>query len=151
MIGFVLTAAPYRPLREETIAELAGVGGDLVKMWVESLSSLLYRDGEANGGIRVRHLSISDFFLSHDCHRDYHVSFQDVNVELGISCLNTMVEQLRFNIASSKIPESRMRPFTISHCESRRIFPTLCSIVVCIGQIMFALTQEIAISVFGDA
>ena len=64
MVGVLLAAAPYRPLCEETIIELAGVRPDLVKMWVEDLSSLLYRDEGVNGGIRVRHLSISDFFLS---------------------------------------------------------------------------------------
>jgi hypothetical protein len=67
MIGVLLTTAPYRPLCEETIAELAGVKPYLVKRWVNDLSSLLYRDEAANGGIRVRHLSISDFFFSDHC------------------------------------------------------------------------------------
>jgi len=44
MIGVFLMTAPYRPLCEETIAELAGVRPDLVKMWVADLSSMLYRD-----------------------------------------------------------------------------------------------------------
>jgi len=67
MIGVLIKNAPYRPLCEETIAELAGVRPDLVKTWVEDLGSMLYRDGEASGGIRVRHLSIADFFVSDDC------------------------------------------------------------------------------------
>ena len=104
MIGVLLAAAPYRPLGEETLAELAGVRLDLVEMWVEDLGSLLYRDEGANGGIRVRHLSISDFFLR-DCHSDYHVDLRDVNVELGIACLKKMIEQLRFNIC--KLEDSR--------------------------------------------
>ena len=44
MIGVLLTTAQYRPLCEETIAELAGVRPNLVKKWVNDLSSLLYQD-----------------------------------------------------------------------------------------------------------
>jgi len=67
MIGVLLTAAPFRTLCEESIAELAGVRLNPVKKWVSDLSSLLYRDEAASGGIRVRHLSISDFFVSDHC------------------------------------------------------------------------------------
>jgi hypothetical protein len=59
MIGVLLTTAQYRPLCEGTIAELAGVQTNLVKKWVDGLSSLLYRDEAANREIRVRHLSVS--------------------------------------------------------------------------------------------
>ncbi len=53
MIGVLLITAAYRPLSEETIAELAGVRHNLVKMWVADLSSMLYRDEGADGGIRA--------------------------------------------------------------------------------------------------
>jgi len=104
VIGVLLIAAPYRTLCEEEIAELAGVRPNQVKRWVNNLSSLLYQDEAANGGIRVRHLSISDFFVSDHC--TYHVNLEDMNVLLGISCLKTMVEQLRFNIC--KLEDSRL-------------------------------------------
>ena len=104
VIGVLLTTAPYRALCEDTIAELAGVKLNLVRKWVNDLSSLLYRDGEANGGIRVRHLSISEFFVSHHC--AYQVILQDANVQLGIACLKTMVGQLRFNIC--RLEDSRV-------------------------------------------
>jgi hypothetical protein len=106
VIGVLLTTAPYRPLCEETIAELAGVDLSHVKTWVDDLSSLLYRDERVNGAIRVRHLSISDFFVSDDCPCDYQVNLQDANVQLGIACLKTMVRQLRFNIC--KLEDSRL-------------------------------------------
>ena len=106
MIGVALIVSPHRPLCEETIAELAGVGINFVKMWVADLGSLLYRDGEVNGGIRVRHLSISDFFLSDNCHSEYRISLRDANAELGIACLRKMVEQLRFNIC--ELEDSRL-------------------------------------------
>ena len=108
---------PYRPLCEETIAELAGVRPDLVKMWVADLGSMLYRDGGASGGIRVRHLSIADFFVSDDCHRDYQVNLRDANVELGIACLKRMVEQLRFNICN--LEDSRLSNDDVKDLPSR--------------------------------
>ena len=117
MVGVLLISAPYRPLNEETIAELAGVRPDLVKTWVADLSSMLYRDEGASGGLRVRHLSISDFFVSDDCHTDYQVNLPDVNAELGIACLNKMVEQLRFNIC--KLEDSRLANKDVKDLPSR--------------------------------
>jgi hypothetical protein len=58
VIGVLHTTAPYRALCDDTVAVLAGVKPYLVKKWVDDLSSLLCRDEAANGGIRVRHLSI---------------------------------------------------------------------------------------------
>jgi len=42
IIGVLLATSPYRALCDETIAELAEVKPNLVKMWVDALSSLLY-------------------------------------------------------------------------------------------------------------
>src|SRR5258706_9256011 len=92
MVGVLLTASRYRALCEETIAELAGVKPYLVKTWVDALSSLLYRDEAANGGIRVRHLSVYDFFLSDRC--SYQVNVQDADVQIGVACLKVMTTQL---------------------------------------------------------
>jgi hypothetical protein len=116
VIGVLLTTSPYRPLCEETIAELAGVRHDLVKMWMADLSALLYRDEGANGGIRIRHLSIS-------------ISLSVVTVEATIestskmrmcnwvSCLKMMAEQLRFNIC--KLEDSRVANADIRDLSSR--------------------------------
>jgi hypothetical protein len=117
MIGVLVIAAPYRPLCEETIAELAGVRPDLVKMWVEDLGSMLYRDTGAFGGIRVRHLSISDFFVSNGCQVDYQVNLRDANVGLGTACLEKMVEQLRFNICG--LEDSRLANADVKDLASR--------------------------------
>jgi hypothetical protein len=119
MIGVLLTTAPYRALREETIAELAGAKLNLVKKWVDDLSSLLYRDEETNGGIRVRHLSISEFLVSDDCPCDYRINPQDTNGQLGIACLKMMVRQLRFNIC--RLEDSRVTNADIQDLPSRII------------------------------
>ena len=116
-IGVLLTVAPYRALCEETIAELAEVEPNLVKKWVDDLSSLLDRDEGTNGGIRVRHLSISDFLVSNDCPCEYRIKPRDVNVQLGIACLKTMVKQLRFNICG--LEDSRLANVEIEDLPSR--------------------------------
>ena len=115
MIGVLLATAPYRPLCEETIAELAGVDPSYVKTWVDDLSSFLYRDDGANGGVRIRHLSISDFFVSDHC--DYQVNLQEMNVKLGLACLRTMVGQLCFNIC--KLDDSRLANADVEDLPSR--------------------------------
>ena len=117
MIGVVVMTAPYRPLCEETIAALAGVEVHLIKRWVDTLSSLLYRDERANGVVRVRHLSISDFFISSGCDRDYRVNIEDANTKLGVACLESMVQQLRFNIC--KLEDSRLANAEVKDLQSR--------------------------------
>ena len=98
MIGVLLATSPYRSLCDETIAELAGVKPNLVKKWVDALSSLLYRDEAASRGVHVRHLSVYDFFISDRC--DYQVNVRDADVQLGIACLRVMTMQLCFNICN---------------------------------------------------
>jgi len=100
----VITTAQYRPLRKKAIAELAGVKPFLVEALVNDLSSLLYRDEAANGAIRVRHLSISEFFASN--RSGYQVDLRTAHVQQGIACLQTMLKQLRFNIC--KLEDSRL-------------------------------------------
>ena len=134
LVGVLLITAPYRPLCEETVAKLARVKLNVVKKWVDDLSPLLYRDEGANGGIRVRHLSIYDFFISD--YYDHQIDLQNAHAQLGIVCLETMVEQLNSISASSKIRGSLMQTFKTSQTESKRTFPTLCSIVLSIGQII---------------
>ena len=73
-----------------------GNGTALAKKWANDLSSLLDRVEGANRGIRVRHLSSSDFFLSDEC--DHRVNLTNANTQLGIARLKTMVRQLLFNI-----------------------------------------------------
>ena len=116
-IGVLLTTAQYRPLGEDTIAELAEVKPHLVKRWVNDLSSLLYRDEKPNGGLHVRHVSISEYFLSDSCPSDYRVNLRDANTHLGIACLKTMVDKLSFNIC--KLEDSRLANAEIYDLKSR--------------------------------
>jgi hypothetical protein len=76
---------------------------------------LLYRDEGRHGGIRVRHLSISDFFVNDHC--DYRVNLEDAHAQLGTACLETMFEQLRFNIC--KLEDSRVANAAVQDLQSR--------------------------------
>jgi hypothetical protein len=111
----VITTAQYRPLREEPIAKLTGMKPNQVGKWVNALSSLLYRDEGANGAIRVRHLSISDFFLSDRC--EYQDNLREAHAQQGIACLETMVKGLRFNICN--LEDSRLANAEIGDFPSR--------------------------------
>ena len=115
MIGVLLASSPYRALCDETMAELAGVKLHLVRRWVDALSSLLYRDEAANRGIRVRHLSVYDFFVSDRC--DSQVNLEAANAQLGTACLKTMDEQLRFNIC--ELQDSRLANADTHDLQSR--------------------------------
>src|SRR5258706_15082460 len=115
MVGMLLAASPYRALCEETIAALAGVKLYLVKTWVNALRSLLYLDGATNGGIRVRHLSVYDFFLSDRC--SYRVNVRDADAQLGSACLKAMTTQLHFNIC--KLDDSRLANADVRDLPSR--------------------------------
>jgi len=114
----VIITAQYRPLCEEPIAMLTEVKRSAVEKWVDALSSLLYRDQGANGAIRVRHLSISDFFLSDRC--EYQVNLREAHAQQGIACLETMVNPvkgLRFNICN--LEDSRLANADIRNLPSR--------------------------------
>ena len=115
MIRVLLTTAPYRPVCEETVSTLARLEPRRVQRWIDDLSSLLYRDEWSDRGVRVRHLSIADFFVSDHC--DYRVNLQDAHTQLGITCLETMVKQLCFSIC--KLEDSRLANADVEDLQSR--------------------------------
>jgi len=80
-------------------------------------SALCYIERKATVAIRVRHLSIFDFFLSGDCPGDVQVNTRDANGHLSVTCLTTMVRQLRFNICG--LEDSRRANSDIKDLKSR--------------------------------
>ena len=114
-IGVLLATTPYRPLCLETIAELAGVKPDLIEKWMDDLGPFLSPRDQVHGRIWVRHASIFDFFISDRC--DYQINLRDVNTQLGVACLKTMLSQLRFNIC--KLGDSRLANAVVEDLPSR--------------------------------
>ena len=102
---------------------------------------MFYRDEGANGGIRVPHSSISDFFVGDDCQGDYQVNPRETNVALGIACVEKMVQQLRCNICG--LEDSRLANADGKGLESR-IKEHLSDALQYIGRITFALLPTLA-------
>ena len=117
MMRVLVASAPYRSLPKEAIAELTGVDQYLIENWVDDLSSLLYEDEGANKGVRVRHMSISDFFISSECASEYRVDLRDANIQLGTACLTTMMGKLCFNIC--KLEDSLLANVDVPDLQSR--------------------------------
>jgi hypothetical protein len=97
-MGTIIVVGQYRPLCDESVAQLTCRSPNAVKALVDTLSSLLYRDTIMNGGIRVRHLSIIDFLTGPECPTELRVDLEQANRSVGISCMRVMTQQLKFNI-----------------------------------------------------
>jgi hypothetical protein len=94
----VVAVATHRPLPDKTLASLIGLETRVISTWVDSLSSLLYRDMSENGGIRARHLSVIEFLTGPTCPLEFRVDLQQANAQFGRRCLITMIDELKFNI-----------------------------------------------------
>ncbi|KAG8819412.1 hypothetical protein FRC19_009795 [Serendipita sp. 401] len=106
-MGTIMAVGQYHPLPDKSIAQLAGLPTRIVTALVKKLGSLLYRDASLNGGIRVRHLSIVDFLTGPGSPEDLAIDFDQANRDIGVACLRTMIQGLKFNICdlvSSFIP-----------------------------------------------
>jgi hypothetical protein len=103
----IITVGQYRPLCDESVARLADLSPSVVKGLVDELSSLLYRDTNLNGGIRVRHLSIIDFLAGSECLPELRVNPEQANRSIGRACIGIMTDELKFNICKL---ESSLQP-----------------------------------------
>ncbi|PVF91794.1 WD40 repeat-like protein [Serendipita vermifera] len=106
-MGVIMAVGPYRPLCDESIAQIAGLKPHVVKNMVDELSSLMYRDKMVNGGIRVRHLSILDFLTESKGHPDLSIDIKQANHFVGMACIRVMIDGLKFNICEL---ESSLEP-----------------------------------------
>jgi hypothetical protein len=97
-LGAIIVVSSYRSLGDEAIANLVGLKAHQVRTWVNRLNSLLYREGGDKGVIRVRHFSIIEFLTGPNCPSDVRVDVNQANCHVGLSCLKTMINELRFNI-----------------------------------------------------
>lgn len=100
IIEVILSVASRRPLRDDTIAVLAGVKPNVVRTLVDRLNSLLYRDNTQKEGIRVRHISITDFMVSSKCPPEFFVNTSHANMNVGLACLTTMIRDSSSTSAS---------------------------------------------------
>jgi hypothetical protein len=97
IIGAIICVSKYRPLSDDTLAVLLGLEASLVQTWVDDLNSLLYRDA-SDGKVRVRHLSIIDYFEHPSCPEELIPNLEESNATIGKGCLTVMIRELKFNI-----------------------------------------------------
>jgi hypothetical protein len=94
----IVVVAKYRPLCDDTLASLLRLKPSMVKTLIDELSPLLYRDRKGKDGIRVHHLSVTEFLTGPSCPEEFQVDLQQANAELSVCCLITMTKELKFNI-----------------------------------------------------
>jgi NACHT domain len=94
----IVAVAKYRPLCDDTLACLLGLKSPMVKTLIDRLSPLLYRDQNGKDGVRVHHLSVTEFLIGPSCPSEFRVDLQQANAELSVRCLTTMTKELKFNI-----------------------------------------------------
>jgi hypothetical protein len=108
----ITAVSPYRPLCDESLAELLSLEPRVVRSWVDELGSLLYRDQSKKGGVHVRHLSILEFLVGPSCPAAFRVDTELANAEITCHCLMTMANKLRFNICeleTSYLPNAEIQ------------------------------------------
>jgi NACHT domain len=113
----IIAVSVNRPLCDKTLAELIDLEPQVVREWVDELSSLLYRDDSEKGGIRVRHLSILEFLSGPNCPTEFQVDLKLANSELAACCLRNMGRQLEFNIC--ELETSYLRNSEIQDLDDR--------------------------------
>ncbi|KAG8778858.1 hypothetical protein FRC15_010507, partial [Serendipita sp. 397] len=97
-MGTIIVVGQYRPLSDESVAQLSGLPANIVSTLVNKLGSILYRDARTRGGIRARHLSVIDFLTGSDTPEDLAVDIKQAHRDVGVACLKAMTLGLRFNI-----------------------------------------------------
>ena len=102
IIGTVVTLV--NPIPPPAIAELIRLEPEEVKLYLESMQSLLPLGEDSNQPIKPFHKSFPDFITDPSrCNTRFLVSPERLNLELGANCLRLMIDELEQNLLS--LPE----------------------------------------------
>ncbi|KAG8723865.1 hypothetical protein FRC09_001444 [Ceratobasidium sp. 395] len=96
-IGAIILTGSRRPLPDTALAAMltSRVELHMLSRVISRLASVLYRDHTS--AVRVLHQSFSDYMIE-DCPKEYRINIAVQNAELAASCLEIMLQGLRFNI-----------------------------------------------------
>ncbi|KAG8791936.1 hypothetical protein FRC12_007773 [Ceratobasidium sp. 428] len=97
-IGAVILTGSRRPLPDAALAAMLTrrVEPHMLSRVISRLASVVYRDHTS--AVRVLHQSFSDYMQEEDCPKEYRVNIVGQNAELAASCLEIMLQGLKFNI-----------------------------------------------------
>ncbi|KAG8700608.1 hypothetical protein FRC08_004606 [Ceratobasidium sp. 394] len=97
-VGAIILAGSRRPLPDAALAAMLSkhIKPHELSWVINRLGSVLYRDDLS--AVRALHQSFSDYMMGKDCPEQYRIDPSAQNAELAASCLQVMLQGLRFNI-----------------------------------------------------
>ncbi|KAG9090935.1 hypothetical protein FS749_000190 [Ceratobasidium sp. UAMH 11750] len=97
-VGAVILTGTRRPLPDSALAAMLSkrIKPHELSWVINRLGSVLYRDDLS--AVRVLHQSFGDYMMDENCPEQYRIDLHAQNAELAASCLQVMLQSLRFNI-----------------------------------------------------
>ncbi|KAG9081970.1 hypothetical protein FS749_007255, partial [Ceratobasidium sp. UAMH 11750] len=104
-LGVVVATATRTPLSVSSLSNLlcGRVSEYTLNHVLGSLSSVLYLDYKQDGVVRLSHPSFMDYITNRVRSKELYVDLEEHNVTLAQCCLETMSQELRFNICDLEI------------------------------------------------
>ncbi|QRV92584.1 hypothetical protein RhiJN_20602 [Ceratobasidium sp. AG-Ba] len=101
-LGTIVASSMRRPLSVIVLATLMGrrTSREIIQGAVNRLSSVLYIDDTLGSVIRVSHPSFMDYLIDQTRSKDWYVDLAEHNTTLASACLQTMRDELKFNICA---------------------------------------------------
>ncbi|KAG8703002.1 hypothetical protein FRC08_003123 [Ceratobasidium sp. 394] len=97
-VGAIILTGTRRPLPDSALAAMLSkrIKPHELSWVINRLGSVLYRDDLST--VRALHHSFSDYMMDEDCPEQYRIDLEVQNADLAASCLEVMLQGLRFNI-----------------------------------------------------
>ncbi|KAI5117554.1 hypothetical protein M0805_004754 [Coniferiporia weirii] len=103
ILGVILSTSRNKPLPEDVLLHFLSaaewnIDQEKLRVIVDSLQSVIYRDESNKGAIRVHHPSFLDFISDSSRSKLYWTESEALESSMARKCLKIMLSQLRFNI-----------------------------------------------------
>ncbi|KAI5117550.1 hypothetical protein M0805_004750 [Coniferiporia weirii] len=116
ILGVILSTSRNKPLPEDVLlhflsAAEQSIDQEKLRVIVDSLQAVIYRDASNKGAICVHHPSFLDFISNNSCSKLYWTESEGLELIMARKCLEIMLSQLKFNICdlqSSLIANDRV-------------------------------------------
>ncbi|QRV77759.1 hypothetical protein RhiJN_05774 [Ceratobasidium sp. AG-Ba] len=101
-LGMIIVSSTRRAVSVEVLGALMGARASrtAIQGAVNRLSSVLYIDDTFGGVIRVSHPSFMDYLIDQTRSKDWYVDLAEHNTTFASACLQTMRDELKFNICA---------------------------------------------------
>jgi hypothetical protein len=101
-IGAVISTASHTPLSALALEKLLSteVQPGTLRTVLSTLSSVVYEDRGPGGAVHIYHHSFADFITDQSRSGDLYIDMDKRNAALADGCLQTMLQELKFNICN---------------------------------------------------